>query len=110
MGALLVMVSITSLGASRNQQFMVFVRVLPLCRLAVPSGNFSGRGMLGINCTRNTGYSVSLVRSLSSQVGAYTVSGVGSGVSQTIPLNLQAGAAADAQSKNDTPLFLTINY
>jgi hypothetical protein len=89
---------------------MVFVQVLPICRLAAPSDNVAGRSTLEISCTRDAGYSVSLTHAGGSAGNAYTINGVGSGAHQVIPLKLPVPAVAKAGAQNGAPLFLTINY
>ena len=109
-GALLATLPVASRAASSSRQFMVFVQVLPVCRLAAPSGNIAGRATLAISCTRATGYSVSLTRGLSSRGRAYTVNGVGSGTRQEIPLRLTPAAFGGPRPQKAAPLFLTISY
>lgn len=109
-GAFLALVSVAGLADTRGWQFTVMVRVLPHCQYSLAS-QYADRGRFVINCTRNTGYSVSLTRAQDSIPERHpaVISGVGSGTRRVIALNAPAGASA-AASQNAAPLFLTINF
>ena len=110
LGALLASIPVTSRAAACSRQFMVFVQVLPICRLAAPSDHAVSGSTFDIHCTRNAGYSVSLTRGVGPSGSAYTINGVGSGARQVISLRQARSAVAASGPQNAAPLFLTINY
>jgi hypothetical protein len=110
LGAFLAVISAASLADTRSRQFMVFVRVLPQCRLSMPSADLPRTAMLGISCTRDTGYSISFTRGVASQDNAHTVNGVGSGAGQRISLYMPAAPQSAANAQSTAPVFLTISY
>lgn len=111
LGVFLAVISAASLADTRNREFMVFVRVLPQCRLAIPSANSPGNAQLGISCTRDTGYSVSLTRAATARNDAHIISGVGNGAGQMVALNIPAASLQDAGgTQSAASLFLTISY
>lgn len=111
LGAILTVASLSSLAADRRAQFVVMVQVLPRCQWSVEADNASS-GRFAIECTRNTGYAISLTRSGDSRPDAnlHMVRGVGSGTLQVIPLRVPAAASTDAAAPSDAPLFVTIEY
>ncbi|MDE2023262.1 MAG: hypothetical protein KGJ18_03535 [Gammaproteobacteria bacterium] len=108
---LLTVISLSSLAANRRTQFVVMVRVLPRCQWSLEPDKASS-GQFAIECTRNTGYSISLVHGSDSrlQTHRYTVSGVGSGTRKVIPLQVPTTTSMDAVRTSSAPLFLTISY
>lgn len=105
-GTCLALVSVSGLAATGSRQFTVMVRVLPHCQYSLAS-SYADRGRFVIDCTRNTGYSVSLTHGtdLRREMRPAIISGVGSGARRVIALSVPTGASADA-----APLFLTINF
>lgn len=111
LGAILTVIPLSSLAANHRAQFVVMVQVLPRCQWSLESGNAS-TGQFAIDCTRNTGYSISLTRGGDSRPDAnlYMARGVGSGTRQVIPLRAPPLVFTDTAPPGDVPLFLTINY
>lgn len=111
LGLLLVAVPIASLADSHSRQFVVSVRVLRQCRLDMTAVNSPRHALLGINCTRDTGYSVSLSRDVAAPGDAYDINGVGNGADETISLTVPAARWSQSQgAQTAPPLFLTIRY
>lgn len=111
LGAVLAVSSLSSLAANRSTQFMVMVQVLPHCQWSLVPQD-AGGGQFAINCTRNTGYSVSLAQGGESRPDAHPnpMNGVGTGTRQVVPLHVPTAASTDAGLPNNAPLFLTISY
>ncbi|MGB9428432.1 MAG: hypothetical protein WCC11_00895 [Gammaproteobacteria bacterium] len=111
LGAGLVLTSSAAVANHLSGQFVVSVRVLNACRIATPELALV-RGSLAVNCSRNTGYSVSLSSSTDPQTAIATLNGVGNNVTRVIPLYAWAESVAHRRLAGvvATPFMLTINY
>lgn len=110
LSTLLVMTPAVTQADSCSRHFMVFVRVLPQCRMAIPSVDSPGNARIDISCTRDTGYSVSLMRDATERNEAHIINNVGNGTHQIIFLTIPAGSLQDGGILSPAPLFLTISY
>lgn len=119
--------ALAPIGASADTdrgQLLVSVTVIRECSIAMQNVGISGsatgqstamaRGVVALSCSRNTGYDVSLGSGVYSPGGTAipaSISGVGNGTTQLIPVYSQVPTRiSEANAVNAGILTMTITY
>jgi hypothetical protein len=108
-------------AATGQAQFMVSVNVIKACRVDMQSANIAPTGgqnaagtqdAVALSCSRNTGYAVSFGSNgkPSGNAKPPSVTGVGNGYTQVIPVYNQMTAESNAAGAAAKTIVMTIDY